>query len=152
MADIEYEFRVIEFDNYDGDSFDLTLDLGFNLVVHHKCRLHGVDTPELRSRDPLHKAAGYLARERVHTWCQAAMSEGHLFFVSECYTGKYGRPLGDLVREEENPKEPGEIISRSLRDFLLTFNYGVPYGGEAKSKIAHLHQRNFEILQGRNEI
>lgn len=58
-------FKILEFSNYDGDSFDLTLDLGFNLVIHRKCRLEGADTPELRDKRPDYKAAAYLARDKV---------------------------------------------------------------------------------------
>lgn len=31
----------------DGDTVDLTLDLGFNTFINHRFRLHGVDTPEV---------------------------------------------------------------------------------------------------------
>ena len=45
---MNYRYRIRDFENYDGDSFDLSLDLGFEIVVHKGCRLMGVDTPELR--------------------------------------------------------------------------------------------------------
>ena len=46
----------------DGDTIDVTMDLGFNIL--HKCRvrLFGIDTPESRTRDLDEKARGILAK------------------------------------------------------------------------------------------
>ena len=36
----------------DGDTIDVTLDLGFNVFLKkQRCRLAGIDTPESRTRD-----------------------------------------------------------------------------------------------------
>ena len=45
----------------DGDTVDVTMDLGFNIL--HKCRvrLFGIDTPESRTRDLDEKARGKMA-------------------------------------------------------------------------------------------
>ena len=47
----------------DGDTCDVVLDLGFNIL--HKCRvrLYGIDTPESRTRDKDEKARGFLAKD-----------------------------------------------------------------------------------------
>ena len=138
----KYQFKILEFSNYDGDSFDLTLDLGFNLITHKKCRINGVDTPELRGGTDIQKKAGNLAKNVAHDWARSAMEGGGAYFASEGYKGKFGRPLGDIVNGAGD----------SMRDFLIRNHYGVPYHGQAKREVADLHEINLQILKDRGEI
>lgn len=132
-----YIYPIEAFSNYDGDSFDLTLDLGFALVAHHKCRIYGIDTPELRGGTADSKAAGYLARDKAREWVHAAMDRGGAYFCSENYAGKFGRPLGDIV----------DMQGRSLRRYLIANGYGVEYHGQAKAEIAAKHDENIAALK-----
>ena len=141
--DKQYLFKIIEFSNYDGDSFDLTLDLGFDLVIHRKCRLNGVDTPELRGGTELSKAAGRLARDVARKFVEDAIADGGASFSSQSYTGKFGRPLGDIVRHRDD---------RSLVKWLLRNHYGVRYQGQAKSEVADEHKENFQRLVSKGEL
>ena len=140
---MDYRYKILGSDNYDGDSFDLSLDLGFNLTIYRKCRIHGVDTPEIRGGTSRTKAAAYLARSRARDFVTYAMIHGGAEFVSETYTGKFGRPLGDIVRTSDG---------KSLREWLIENHLGVPYNGEAKRMIAGLHAANLEKLLKSGEI
>ena len=52
-----YNFRVIEINRVlDGDTIDVTIDLGFDLYKKERVRVAGVDTPEKRTRDLEEKA------------------------------------------------------------------------------------------------
>ena len=42
----------------DGDTIDVTIDLGFDLYKKERVRIAGVDTPEKRTRDLEEKALG----------------------------------------------------------------------------------------------
>ena len=128
-------YRILDFSNYDGDSIDLTLDLGFDLVIHIKSRLLGVDTPELRGGTPQSKAAGQLAKKEVHRWIQEAMEKG-AYFVSQDYRGKFGRPLGDIVNSQ----------GHRLTDHLLSSSLAANYHGQNKEEIAEQHRVNLETL------
>jgi hypothetical protein len=47
-----YNFRVISIDRVlDGDTIDVTIDLGFDLYKKERVRVAGVDTPEKRTKD-----------------------------------------------------------------------------------------------------
>ena len=47
-----YNFRVVSIDRVlDGDTIDVTIDLGFDLYKKERVRVAGVDTPEKRTRD-----------------------------------------------------------------------------------------------------
>ena len=54
-----YNFRVISIDKVvDGDTIDVTIDLGFDLYKKERVRIAGIDTPEKRTRDLEEKALG----------------------------------------------------------------------------------------------
>ena len=54
-----YNFRVIEINRVlDGDTIDVTIDLGFDLFKKERVRVAGVDTPEKRTRNLEEKALG----------------------------------------------------------------------------------------------
>ena len=60
-----YEYKAIIRRVVDGDTVDVTLDLGFNILYNSRIRLHGIDAPESRTRDLEEKARGLAAKERV---------------------------------------------------------------------------------------
>ena len=50
----------------DGDTIDVHLDLGFSVFLNkQRVRLHGIDTPESRTRDLAEKKLGLAAKERL---------------------------------------------------------------------------------------
>ena len=54
-----YNFRVVEINRVvDGDTIDVTIDLGFDLYKKERVRVAGVDTPEKRTRNLEEKALG----------------------------------------------------------------------------------------------
>ena len=54
-----YNFRVTEINRVlDGDTIDVTIDLGFDLYKKERVRIAGVDTPEKRTRNLEEKALG----------------------------------------------------------------------------------------------
>ena len=139
---MDYRFKVIEFENYDGDSFNLTLDLGFDIRGYFRCRIHGVDTPELRGGTDESKKAGKIAKDFAHIFVQTGMHfKQDVVFVSQQYRGKFGRPLGDI-----------EVRGQSLVRTLLANHYGVPYHGQNKSDVQAAHDANLEILRERGEL
>ena len=138
----DYTFKILEFSNYDGDSFDLTLDLGFDLIIHRKVRINGIDTPELRGGTEDSKAAGRLAKRLATEWVQLAIEKGGAYFESQCYTGKFGRPLGDIINTD----------GYSLSNYLEYNRYAVPYEGQAKKDIQYMHDSNIKYLKETGEI
>ena len=139
-----YVYRIKEFYNYDGDSFNFTLDLGFDLISHVKTRLHNIDTPELRGGTDDSKAAGRLARDVARVFVTEAMeSQEGAAFVSKNYSGKFGRPLGDVMNLE---------TGISLIKYLLIRRLGVAYEGQAKSEVQEQHDANIAFLKKWKEI
>ena len=76
----------------DGDTIDVTIDLGFDVSVKKRIRLVGIDTPECRTRDLKEKALGLAAKDRV----KAILAENPKFDLESTEVGKYGRVLGKI--------------------------------------------------------
>lgn len=75
----------------DGDTIDVTLDLGFNVLLHNqRVRLAGIDTPESRTRNKEEKVLGLAAKARLKEICE----ENPKFKIQSLGKGKYGRILG----------------------------------------------------------
>ena len=59
-----YEYFVEEVKNVvDGDTIDVVIDLGFDILFASRVRLAGIDTPESRTTDKAEKALGLEAKE-----------------------------------------------------------------------------------------
>ena len=124
-----YNFRVVKINKVvDGDTIDVTLDLGFSLTKKERVRIAGVDTPEKRTRDLEEKTLGIDAtnwmKERLS---QAIKSDEELTIRTELKggVGKYGRLLGWIYIGD------GTI---SLNEQMITQGYAWSYDGGTKKK------------------
>tara|TARA_R110002074_G_scaffold255461_1_gene427909 strand:+ start:200 stop:532 length:333 start_codon:yes stop_codon:yes gene_type:complete len=86
----------------DGDTIDAMIDLGFDIWVHKRIRLEGIDAPETRTRDLAEKEQGYVTKDRLTGLLEASNGE---FVVVSHGVGKYGRCLGTIIIEDENINE-----------------------------------------------
>ena len=80
----------------DGDTVDVTLDLGFDILYKSRVRLYGIDTPESRTRNLDEKARGKLAK----SFLEDAINNGKKVVIQtklKDSRGKFGRVLGDIV-------------------------------------------------------
>ena len=130
-----YNFRVVSIDKVlDGDTIDVTIDLGFDLYKKERVRIAGVDTPEKRTRDLEEKELGIHATD----WMKDKLTETikgdeELTIRTELKggVGKYGRLLGWLYIGDANV---------SLNEQMITEGYAWEYDGGTK-------QKDFEVLR-----
>ena len=95
----------------DGDTLDLRIDLGFRMFAELRVRLDGVDTPEIRGPE---RPYGLDATSFVLDWLTEA---GELRVRTKKRTGKYGRWIADLWRDED-------LVS--LVEAIITASHGRP--------------------------
>ena len=130
-----YNFRVVEINRVvDGDTIDVTIDLGFDLYKKERVRVAGVDTPEKRTKDDEEKALGYDATHWLEDKLNGAISgDDDLVIRTELVggVGKYGRLLGWLYIGD------AEV---SLNEAMIEEGYAWAYDGGTK-------QKNFEELK-----
>ncbi len=124
-----YNFRVIEINKVlDGDTIDVTIDLGFDLYKKERVRVAGVDTPEKRTRDLEEKALGIDATNWLKEKLEGALAgDDDLVIRTELVggVGKYGRLLGWLYLGD------GTV---SLNEQMIEEGYAWAYDGGTKQK------------------
>ena len=62
MADFSYRVNKVT-KVVDGDTIDVVIDLGFDIMYKSRVRLFGIDTPESRTRDKVEKKYGLLSKK-----------------------------------------------------------------------------------------
>ena len=124
-----YNFRVVSIDRVvDGDTIDVSIDLGFDLIKKERVRIAGVDTPEKRTRDLEEKALGIDATNWMKKNLEDTIDgDDELIIRTELKggVGKYGRLLGWLYIGDE------EV---SINEQMIDEGYAWSYDGGTKQK------------------
>lgn len=126
-----YEYFVKEVKNVvDGDTIDVIIDLGFDILFSSRVRLAGIDTPESRTTDKAEKALGIEAKEYLKKHLKDAKS---VVIRTEKMNSseKYGRILGWVYINGD---------SESINNKMINDGYAWGYLGETKIK-------DFEVLK-----
>ena len=124
-----YNFRVTEINRVvDGDTIDVTIDLGFDLYKKERVRVAGIDTPEKRTRDLEEKALGIDATNYLKKKLEDTIAgDDELTIRTELKggMGKYGRLLGWLYIGEDDV---------SINEQMIAEGYAWSYDGGTKKK------------------
>lgn len=138
-----YQYRAKILKVVDGDTVEIDLDLGFNIVLaNQKVRLVGVDTPESRTANLEEKPRGLLSKKKlaeklpVGSWATIETQK------SDSNDDKFGRILGIFILDD----------GTRVNQWLIDNNYAVGYMGENKALVQEAHQRNKQILIERGEL
>ena len=126
-----YEYFVEEVKTVvDGDTIDVVIDLGFDILFASRVRLAGIDTPESRTTDKAEKVLGLEAKEYLKKQLKDAKS---VVIRTEKMNSseKYGRILGWVYVNGE---------SESINNKMINDGYAWGYLGETKVK-------DFEVLK-----
>ena len=116
----------------DGDTIDISIDLGFDLTKKERVRLAGIDTPEKRTKDQKEKEMGYQATE----FLEMHLMEAKKLTVKTEKEGKFGRMLGWLYKSETD--------TTSINQIMIDKGYAWAYDGGTKV-------RNLEDLMAKRE-
>jgi endonuclease YncB( thermonuclease family) len=118
--------KIISF--YDGDTCDIIIEYKKELIKL-KCRLNGIDTPELRSNNEIEK----LASIRIKNYL-SSLYENQILNVKIFDFDKYGRILIELFDND------GKSINQHL------INTGMAYFYDGKTKKPFNEWYNFNIF------
>ena len=120
-----YEYFVKEVKNVvDGDTIDVIIDLGFDILFASRVRLAGIDTPESRTTDKVEKALGLESKE----YLKKQLKDAKRIIIRTEKTNsseKYGRILGWLYINGD---------SESINNKMINDGYAWGYLGETKIK------------------
>jgi micrococcal nuclease len=133
-----YEYRVTILKVIDGDTVDVDIDLGFNIVLsNERVRIMGIDTPESRTRDKVEKKFGLASKARLKQLLgKTAILRTQVSKSGEDMKGKFGRILGDFVAHD----------GRMVTEIMAEEGHCVPYFGGSKEEVQAAHMRNRDRL------
>ena len=137
----EYNCKIVRV--IDGDTVDVDIDLGFGIwMTKERVRIHGIDTPESRTRDKVEKKFGLLAKKYVQEMLPVGSKQ---ILVTEKpgddSKGKFGRILGKFKVYDAVNDQWTYLGTMMIRD-----GYAVSYFGASKDDIEQLHLANRERL------
>ena len=128
-----YEYKVTVDRVIDGDTVDVDVHLGFNVVLSkQRVRLHGIDTPESRTRNKEEKVRGLISKEYLKNICESSSIR-----LQSKDRGKFGRILGVLYKDDE---------TISINQKMCEEGFAVPYFGGSKDELEALHMLNKQKL------
>jgi len=120
-----YEYYVKKVEAVvDGDTIDVLIDLGFDILFASRVRLAWIDTPESRTKDLAEKKLGLEAKEYLKYKLKDAKSvkiKTEKMDSSE----KYGRILGWLFVDDQTV---------SINDQMIADGHAWGYLGDTKVK------------------
>ena len=131
----EFSYRVNKVTKVvDGDTIDVIIDLGFDIMYKSRVRLFGIDTPESRTRDLVEKKYGLMSKDFLKDKLKNAEKIVIKTHKGE-ETGKFGRILGEIFCDNVN-------INQQMCDV----GHAVAYYGQSKDDIQEEHLKNRKIL------
>lgn len=119
----------------DGDTLDLSIDLGFKIHHEIRVRLYGVNTPESRTKNLEEKALGLKAKDFTKDW----LTNHKWVFVNTIpdKNDKYGRVLANIFSSEDifNP------ATACLNKDIIQSGYAREYYGQGDKTWVEFHQK-----------
>jgi micrococcal nuclease len=110
-----------------------------------RVRLHGIDTPESRTRDLAEKQFGLLAKQFLK---DQLVKGTPILKTHKDATGKFGRILGELLYIDN--EETGSMVN--INDTMISEAHAVAYHGQSKDDVAQQHLLNREILRENGSV
>lgn len=130
-----YEYYVNEVTKVvDGDTIDVVIDLGFDIMFKSRVRLAGIDTPESRTADKFEKSLGLEAKSYLK---HAIDNAKKIVIRTEKMDSseKYGRILGWVFLDGSD---------KSINQEMIDVGHAWGYLGDTKIK-------DFEALKKARE-
>lgn len=107
---------------YDGDTITVVLNLNKSTPIRLRLRLSGVDTPEIRSRNRLHRDAGIVARDALVKILNFQENTPCMIHAILHKWDKYGGRVVSTIYSGD----------RCVNVWLIANGYAHPYNGSKK--------------------
>lgn len=115
MQKKNYVYNATVTNVVDGDTIDVTIDLGFGVFVQHRVRLNGINTQETNDPNPALKESGLKAKQFVTTKLL-----NQKITIESFRSDKYRRYLADVYLGDE-------LVNKTLMNEGLAVEY---HGGK----------------------
>lgn len=132
----DFSYRVSKVTKIvDGDTIDVVIDMGFDILYKSRVRLFGIDTPESRTRDKVEKKFGLMSKKYLQNRLKKA-KKITIKTHKDSETGKFGRILGEIFCDGDN-----------VNLAMCKEHYAVQYYGQNKKLIEDAHIKNREKVK-----
>ncbi len=122
-----YEYKAILDRVVDGDTIDVTIDLGFNVWKKIRVRMEGINTPESRTRDLEEKKRGLAAKDRL---VEILRYNNNKCVLRVSGVGKFGRALATVLVDSLSPLNGEDGITLvNVNKQLIEEGHAVEYYG-----------------------
>lgn len=129
-----YEYKILQVVKVvDGDTIDVIIDVGFDILRKERVRINRVDTPEVSSKDELERKLANEAKQFITEWFKSQSS----IYIKTTKDDKYGRILGEIFNND----------NEYLNTILIDRGYAWEYFGGTKNKDLSLlleKRKNYE--------
>ncbi len=103
----------------DGDTLEVSIDIGFNVHIRETVRLLGINTPEIsgvKSKDPAIKSAGLASKAFVESWLAATSGDVILtsYDAKKLKQEKYGRWLAEVTSKADRSVLNDLLVTKGL--------------------------------------
>lgn len=111
-----YKYKATVNRVVDGDTMDITIDLGFKITTHQRIRLAGINTPETYNvkKDSKEYAKGMAAKEFVDQ--RIANNKNEAIIETEKDTGKYGRYIATVWLADSTTSLNDELVEKEFAE------------------------------------
>ena len=121
-----YEYKAVVDRVVDGDTIDVTVDLGFSVWKKMRVRMEGINTPESRTRDLEEKKRGLAAKDRL----KSILEFNNKCILKVSGVGKYGRALATVLVESLSPLNGEDGVTLiDVNKQLIEEGHAVEYWG-----------------------
>tara|TARA_R100000081_G_C4715775_1_gene115311 strand:- start:85 stop:465 length:381 start_codon:yes stop_codon:yes gene_type:complete len=122
-----YEYKAIVDRVVDGDTIDVTIDLGFKTWKKVRVRMEGINTPESRTRDLEEKKKGLAAKARLQEILDYNSNECVLKVSG---VGKFGRAIASVYVDTLSPaSDKSSMTEINVNKQLIEEGHAVAYDG-----------------------
>ena len=122
-----YEYNAIVNRVVDGDTIDVTIDLGFSVWKKIRVRMEGINTPESRTRDKEEKKRGLAAKDRL---IEILEFNDNNCVLKVSGVGKYGRALATVLVNSLSPLNGEDGVTLiDVNKQLIEEGHAIEYHG-----------------------
>jgi len=121
-----YEYNAIVDKVVDGDTIDVTIDLGFKTWKKVRVRMEGMNAPESRTRNLEEKERGLAAKARLQEILK--YNDNHCV-LKVSGLGKFGRALATVHVRSLSPIATESLTLVNVNQLLIEEGHAVEYHG-----------------------
>lgn len=131
-----YEYRIHEVLRVvDGDTIDVAVDLGFDVLKKVRIRLSGIDCPETKNMKEYEGTCLKQIGDDATAFVEQRLSLcNELIFNSLEFDGKYGRSVGDIMMD-----------GISLSKTLIGCDLAIPYISDKEKRLDEMIKLNNRV-------